>query len=383
MKRLSGRFPAIRCLAWVGLIVPALALGVEKPPVAPRIPVTDTYFGRRVVDDYRWLEDQKSPQSVAWMKGQADYTRAMLDSMPGRAAFSADMQRYLDAEPFTITDVALAGDWIFYRKRMRGAAQETLAVRPAAGGQERVLVDLNALSRPGHHVVMDGFVPSGDGRLVAVALSEGGEEIGTGHFYETATGRELPDRIDHVAIGLTFDAAAHTFFYIALERLPPDAPAVDKFRRERTMAHTMGSDGAKDPVVLAQGTTPDVPIPDYEAAAATPQRQSAYAQAIVYAGVDPYGSVYIGPLSALATHQGWIRVAGIESKVADAFIRGDSVYLLSFAKAPNGRLLRLDAGHPDLARAEVIPMPDGTVLSSGESAGQGGCSRRPTPSTCM
>lgn len=368
MKRLPGRFPANCCLAWLALAVPMAALAREKPPVAPRIPVTDTYFGRNVTDDYRWLEDQKSPQSKAWMKGQADYARAMLDSMPGRAKFTADMQRFLDAEPFTLSDITLAGDRIFYRKRMRGAGRETLVVRAAAGGPERTLVDLNALSKPGRHVAMSGFFPSEDGKLVAVVLAEGGEEIGIGHFYETDTGHELPDRIDHVLPWMSFDASGRTLYYMALERLPPGAPTVDKFRRQRTMAHAIGTDGAKDPVVLAQGMTPDVPVADYEGAAAAPQRRSTYAQAIVYPATDPYGNFYIGPVSALATHTGWTKVASLKDKVTDAFIRDESMYLVSFADAPNGKLLRMDARHPDIARAEVVLPPSDTVLTTGGSS---------------
>jgi len=61
---------------------------LAKPPVAPVKPVIDTYFGEKVEDPYRYMEDQKDPAVVAWMKAQADYTRALLDSMRGRKAVS-------------------------------------------------------------------------------------------------------------------------------------------------------------------------------------------------------------------------------------------------------------------------------------------------------
>jgi len=55
-----------------------------SPPVAAVVPVTDDYFGAQVADDYRYFEDLKNPQVQAWMKGQAEYARAVLDSLPGR-----------------------------------------------------------------------------------------------------------------------------------------------------------------------------------------------------------------------------------------------------------------------------------------------------------
>lgn len=371
MARLPCRLVVTFCLG-MGAAAPTLAQGLAKPPVAPRIPVTDTYFGRRLVDDYRWLEDQTSAQSKAWMKGQADYTRAVLDSMPGRAAFAADMQRYLDAEPFTLSDVTLAGDLMFYRKRVRGAARETLVVRPAAGGSERVLVDLNALSKPGRHVAMSGFVPSEDGKLIVVILSEGGEEVGIGHFYETTTGRELPDRVDHALAGLSFDRTGKTFYYIALERLAPNASPLEKFRHPRVMQHTLGSDGANDPIVLAQGVAPEVPVADYDSVAAFPARHSAYALAFESPAVDPYMNVYVGPASALTTRRGWKQYATLKDKVTDVYLRDDAIYLVSFAGAPNGQLLRMDAGNPDLAHAEVvIPQSDTVLTTGGDSLGLG------------
>ena len=68
------------CLSASGLLNAQLA----KPPVAPVQTVFDTYFGQKVEDPYRYMENQKDPAVIAWMKAQADYTRAVLDSMPGR-----------------------------------------------------------------------------------------------------------------------------------------------------------------------------------------------------------------------------------------------------------------------------------------------------------
>ncbi len=59
----------------------------DSPPKAAIHEVTDTYFGMKIVDPYRWMEDAKSPETAAWMRGQADYTRAYLDrARVGRAA---------------------------------------------------------------------------------------------------------------------------------------------------------------------------------------------------------------------------------------------------------------------------------------------------------
>src|SRR6202167_1259327 len=70
---------------WAGL-ASVSALALEPPPAAPVRPVTDTYFGTEVVDNYRYMENLDDPQVQAWMKAQADYTRATLDRLPARQA---------------------------------------------------------------------------------------------------------------------------------------------------------------------------------------------------------------------------------------------------------------------------------------------------------
>ncbi|WP_028079935.1 prolyl oligopeptidase family serine peptidase [Solimonas soli] len=350
------------------MLITVGAAAALDPPKAAVQPVTDDYFGVRITDSYRWLEDQKSAQSQAWMKGQNDYTRTLLDSMPGRTAFSADMQRYLDAEPYSIKDVRLAGDRIFYRKRARGVSQETLCVRPAGGGAERALLDLNTLSKPGRHVSMDGYEPNQDGSVVAVTLSEGGEELGTGRFIDAVTGRQLPDALPRVMGTGAFDSDGKSYYYLALQDLPPDASPLEKFRRPRARLHRLGSDDAKDAVLLAQGSTPLIEVPDYHLPFVFSAPDAPYLVAYVLPGVDPDLAIYLAPKKGGARPK-WRRAATLDDRVTDAWLHGDDLYVVSFAGAPNGKLLRLDARDPDFARAEVIVPPGDLVLTSGTGLG--------------
>jgi len=62
---------------------------IQPPPPAPVRPVTEDYFGTKVVDPYRYMEDLKNPEVEAWFKAQNDYTRAVLASIPGRDSLLA------------------------------------------------------------------------------------------------------------------------------------------------------------------------------------------------------------------------------------------------------------------------------------------------------
>src|ERR1700722_2278422 len=102
MSRLPGRtampqnYFRYQNIVTLGLLGTALALvagaayndsAPSAPPVAPVRVITDEYFGVKVADPYRYLEDLKNPEVAAWFKGQNDYTRAVLNRIPGRSAF--------------------------------------------------------------------------------------------------------------------------------------------------------------------------------------------------------------------------------------------------------------------------------------------------------
>ena len=95
MHRFHALLTALITLCGTGIAGAALAQ--SGPKVAPVRAVTDTYFGTTVTDPYRYLEDVKNPEVVAWMRGQADYARAALDRIPGRQALFERTMMYEDA----------------------------------------------------------------------------------------------------------------------------------------------------------------------------------------------------------------------------------------------------------------------------------------------
>jgi len=361
MRILTLSLPASFAAA---VLVATASAQVAPPPVAPVRPVIDTYWGHEVVDPYRWLEDQKSAESVAWMKGQADYARAMLDGLPGRKDFAAEMARYMNAEEFTISDVQLAGDYVFYRKRKRDENIASLYVRRASGGPEKLLVDMTKMGTADHHFSLDQYTPSEDGKLVVTGISPGGSEIQTATIYESTTGRALPEKIERFEGG-GFSPDGKTLYYMQLEDLGPNGNPIDKYRRPKEYAHQVGSTVSDDKVVVGQGVSPEMPVADYNFPFAFPFPTSKYVLGVVNPGVETFREVYVGEPSALTTHTGWVKVAGLADKVTDMALEGDDLYLVSFEGTPNGKLLKTSAAHPDLKTAQVVVPPSDLVYSGG------------------
>ena len=100
-------------------------------PPAPRGPVVDHYFGTTVPDPYRWMENDKDPDWLPFLKGQNDHTRAVLNTIPGRDALLRRIQQ-LSGDTTATRSVQRAGGKLFYEQR---PADAELRGHPGLGGQ--------------------------------------------------------------------------------------------------------------------------------------------------------------------------------------------------------------------------------------------------------
>ena len=97
----------------------SVALAQTPPPAAPIDNVVDEYFGVRVDDPYRYMEDWKDPKVQAWVKAQADYTSAVLAKISARAKLLARIQELNQSAPYVIYGFRREPDGkVYYSKRL-------------------------------------------------------------------------------------------------------------------------------------------------------------------------------------------------------------------------------------------------------------------------
>lgn len=196
MKRVFALAP----LALAAALAAQTTRAQEGPPKAPVREVTDTYFGQKVVDPYRWMEDAKSPEPAAWMKARAEYARAYLDRLPTREELPKRLSELSDAG-VRGGGVRRAGGMYFYYRLAPGENDRRLYVREGLGGAERLLIDPDKLSSAAKRYSIDSYSPPFDGKYVCYTISVGGSENGEMRVVETATGRDLGERIDRARFG--------------------------------------------------------------------------------------------------------------------------------------------------------------------------------------
>src|SRR5215510_4488726 len=183
--------------------ITALALfdlqAAEPAAATPKKPVSTKYQGVTVDDPYQWLEKDDEPDVKAWSDAQNQRTRQYLDRLPDRAAIEKQLTEWYAKTSPSYSSLVSRPGLLFVMKFQPPKQQPLLVTLTSADDlkSEKIVLDPNAPDAKGTTAI-DWFVPSLDGKYVAVSLSNSGSEDGTLHFYETATGKALPDTIAHV-----------------------------------------------------------------------------------------------------------------------------------------------------------------------------------------
>jgi prolyl oligopeptidase len=342
--------------------IPAAPALADGPPAARKDPVTDTYFGTTLTDEYRWLEDMKSTEVTDWLKAQADYTKATLDKIPGRDALYNDYVGLDAKRPANITNVVRKNGRYFYKKTLPAETVGRLYYRQGLNGKEILLFDPTE-GAGGKSVSLSFFEPTEDGKKVALGVAEQGSESATIRIMNVDDKTFSSESISPCWQGIggwTQDGTGFTY------NLMNSADVHDKSRELNTKAffHVVGTDPKNDLVVLSAEKYPTLGITAQDLPIVTFTDDYQYVIGIS-ASVRNDLTLFVAPASELksdAIH--WKPFLKPEDQVTNAVEHGDMVYLLSHKDAPKYKVLATSIKNPDVANAKVV-LPEGTETITG------------------
>jgi prolyl oligopeptidase len=236
-------FSALSSLFLIAAVVYAAEDSQSAPPTAAEKPIVDMFHGTKVLDNYRWLEDGKSPETQKWVEREMAYTRGILDPLPGRAAINQRLTDLLSIG--SVTAPIIAGRHYFYTKREGMQNQPVLYVRDGVNGPDRVLVDANKLAADGT-IALDWYYPSDNGKYVAYGTSPSGSEVSTLHVIETKTGTLLPDTIERTRAASVAWKLDNSGFYYTRYPKKGDVPAGQEMYNRHVFYHELSNDPEND-----------------------------------------------------------------------------------------------------------------------------------------
>jgi prolyl oligopeptidase len=306
--------------------------------------VIETIHGAQVADPYRWLEEADNPQVKEWVEKQNNFTRSILDKLPGREQIHERLENLLDIGILG-TPVPRKGHY-FYTKREGKQNQAILYVRDGLHGQDRVLVDPNLLAKDGT-IALDWWYPSRDGKLIAYGLSQSGNEQSTLHVRDVATGKDLPDVIDRTrACSLAWRPESKGFYYTRYPAAGKVGKGEENYHRH-VFYHDLGSDPAMDAKVFGDGRPsedwPNVGLSPNGRWLVVTEEQGWAKSEVFFKDLQKEGAAFV-PL-----------VEKIEA-IFQVVPRDDRLYVFTNEKAPRYRVFKVDPEKPGRSDwVELIP----------------------------
>jgi prolyl oligopeptidase len=219
----------------------------QKPltyPVTTKGETVDVYFDTKLPDPYRWLEDDKSAETGAWVKSQNEVTYGYLAQIPFRDALKARMEKLWNYEkigaPFK------EGNFTYYYKN-NGLQNQSVLYRKDAKGTETVFLDPNTFSTDGT-TSLGGLDFSKDGSKVAYAISEGGSDWRKVIIMDAITQKIIEDTIVDVKFSGVSWKANEGFYYSSYDK-PKGSELSAKTDQHKLYFHKLGTAQKDDKVI--------------------------------------------------------------------------------------------------------------------------------------
>ena len=306
--------------------------GALKYPDTKKSDHTDTYFDTKVNDPYRWLEDDRSEETGAWVKAQNDVTYGYLKQIPFRDALKARMEKLWNYEkigaPFK------EGKFTYYYKN-DGLQNQSVLYRKDASGKEEVFLDPNTFSKDGT-TSLGGLDFSKDGSKVAYAISEGGSDWRKVILMDANTRKILEDTIVDVKFSGVSWKGNEGFYYSSYDK-PKGSELSAKTDQHKLYFHKLGTAQKDDKVIYGLEEKRR-----YVGGSVTEDDK----YLIISAANSTYGNeLYIKDLTK---ENSPIVTVVADSKNSTYIIEneGSKLFIVTDFNAPNQRIVTVDAANP-------------------------------------
>lgn len=317
------------------------AAAAAGPPKTVANEVREMIQGTEIVDRYRWLEDQNSPETRAWIDAENAYTNSLLSRIPGREELKNKVAALLKVETMSVPMVR--NGRYFFVHRLPDQDQSQLFLRQSVNGKNKdeLLVDPLALS-PDHTVTVAVDAVSRDGALIVYGQRQGGEDETTLHLYDVNLRKELPDQFPRARYSGIAILPDHSGVYFV--RQTKEGP--------RVFLHRIGTGTEEE--IFSNGLGPEKIVN------ANLSQDGRYLWITVLHGSAALKTeIYFqdlkskGPLAPI--------VNDVEAFFAGS-IGGDKMYVRTNWKAPNWRIMEVDLKHPEREHwRELIPQGDAVI----------------------
>lgn len=214
-------------------------------PITKKVDTVDTYFGEQIKDPYRWLEDDRSAETEAWVKAENEVTFGYLNKIPFRSKIKERMEKLWNYEKISAPFVE--GKFTYFYKN-DGLQNQSVLYRKNESGKEEIFLDPNTFSKDGT-TSLGGLSFTKDGSLAAYAISEGGSDWRKVIVVNTETKEIIGDTIVDVKFSGMSWYKNDGFYYSSYDK-PKGSELSAKTDQHKLYYHKLGTKQTEDKVIF-------------------------------------------------------------------------------------------------------------------------------------
>jgi len=323
----------------------------------PPKPVVDEYFGNKVIDEFRNIENLNSKEVLSWMKEQSDFTNSVLQNIPQRSYY-ADKKKELDAlEGYSVYGLKLTGNGkYFYFKKEIADKTEKIYYKKSSTSEEVLLFDPADYKKSGKYSV-NLISPSWDGEKLAISIAENGKELSEVIIMDVKSKKIYPDAITQTNPsslgGIKWLQDNSGFFYV---RYPVSDIKSQQFgRNTEVRLYKINEKADQSKHVFSNLNNPELKIGDDKyPAVLTFDPDDLYYIGIIMDSDSNRETFIIKKEDLLKGKKNWKALYKKEDKVYYVRPIGREIIFLSGYNSPNFKLCKTEADHPDFKNAEIL-----------------------------
>ncbi|HER10149.1 MAG TPA: S9 family peptidase [Bacteroides sp.] len=327
-------------------------------PETAKVDTVDNYFGTAVPDPYRWLEDDRSAETEAWVKAQNEVTFAYLDRIPFRNELKERMTEIWDYPKMGLP--GREGSYYFYSYNTGLQNQDVIFIKKRLDAEGKVFLDPNTFSEDGT-VALSGFSVSNDTKYVVYGISKAGSDWREFFVKEIVSGRELDDHLQWIkSSGMAWFGDG--FFYSRFDEPAEGNELKGENLNSRVLYHRVGTGQAEDVLIYKDDLYPDR---SFSMGVTEDERYM-----ILYVTESTSGNAIAFRKAGLAsTPFHWLD-KGFEYDYHVIGNQGSGLYVRTNYQAPRYKLVRIDLNRPEKEHwVDIIPEHERNVLESVRLAG--------------
>ena len=349
-------------------VMPALAFAGWNYPASPRVEQTDDFFGTKVPDPYRWLEELDSPQTKTWVTAESSATQDFLSKLPQREAIRQRLLELTNYPRFSLP--VKEGGKYFYTYNSGLQNQAPLYVKDTLAAEGRLLLDPNLLSKDGT-VALSGYASSDDGQWLVYGTAKAGSDWNEFRVRSVGTGKDTDDLLTWVKFsGMSWTKDSKGFFY---SRYPEPTKQGDatfsELANQKIYYHRLGTPQSSDIMVYA---SPEFPKRGWSGSVTDDGRYL-----LIYGseGTDPRNRLYYldlkDPQHPDFSGQVVKLIDSIEASYGVIGNRGSVLFVDTDLDAARKKIIAIDLSASDKANwRTLVPEAKDVLLSAGLIGGK-------------